>query len=128
MNPILAARVTMGIVLGSILLVTGCTTKRRADLKAQEAYLAGQQRAMAQQQLPAGNIIQIVGDVKRSVLEWSDGLTISQAIVEAEYQNARQPLAILVYRRGQILSVNPSDLLRGRDLVLEPGDRIELQR
>lgn len=115
--------------VGLTLFLTGCTTKKSADLKARESFLAGQQQAMAQwQQQAAGNSIQVTGEVRNGAVEWRDGLTLSQAIVEAEYDSPRDPREILVIRFGQVITVKPRDLLSGRDVVLQPGDRIEIRR
>jgi hypothetical protein len=120
--------VTIAVSLG-VMLNTGCTTKKGAELKAREAYVAGQQQAMSQgQQQAVGNTIRINGDVKTPVLEWTQGFMLSEALVEAEYQNRRDPLAIVIFRQGQVINVNPRELLRGRDVPLQPGDRIDIQR
>ena len=106
--------------------VAGCTTKSSARRDAQAAFVAGQQQAMQTQS--NGNTIQFIGDVKNPTVQWIDGMSLSQAIVAAEYQSERDPLNIVIFRRGQPIAVNPKDLLKGRDYLLEPGDRIELRR
>lgn len=112
----------------AIVALGGCTTKGRARAQAQEAYIAGQQQAMAQWQLlQPGNAITVVGDVRQSTVEWSEGLSLAQAILQAEYQGARDPREIVIIRRGQRIPVNVRQLLRGHDHLLEPGDRIEIQ-
>mgnify|MGYP002622465071 CR=1 FL=1 len=106
-----------------------CTTKSKARRDSQQAYLAGQQQAMAQwQQQQASTAIQILGDVKTNTIEWADGLTLANAIVAAEYQGNRDPREIIIHRRGQSFAVDVKRLLRGYDELLEPGDRIELRR
>ena len=114
------------VVVFLLAAVSGCTTKSAARREAQAAFQAGQQQAVQQQSL--GTSIRVVGDVKNTLIEWRDGLSLSQAIVEAEYQSERDPVDIVIIRRGQIISINPKRLLRGHDELLEPGDRIELRR
>jgi hypothetical protein len=111
-----------------LLFATGCITKSAADKRAHDAFLAGQQQTIQIQAAPTGDNIQVMGNVKNSTVEWVDGMSLSQAIVAAEYQDDRDPIEILIFRRGQVINVNPKDLLRGRDHLLEPGDRIQLRR
>ncbi len=89
--------------------------------------MAGQQQAIQAQQ-SLGQNVQIIGNVRNSTVEWFEGMSLSQAIVAAEYQETRDPREILIFRRGQVINVNPKELLRGRDHLLEAGDRIELHR
>ncbi|MBA4148583.1 MAG: hypothetical protein H0X66_10755 [Verrucomicrobia bacterium] len=108
-------------------LGSGCTTKTKARLHAQQAFNAGQQQAMVQLQQPSGDQIQVTGDVQYPHLTWSDGLTVAQAIVAAGYRGIREPQEIFIYRRGEAIAINPKALLRGEDVLLEPGDRIILR-
>ncbi|MFN7140753.1 MAG: hypothetical protein ACK4UN_15560 [Limisphaerales bacterium] len=108
--------------------MSGCTTKTKAQIQAQQAFIAGQQQAMAQmQQQQPGNVIQVVGDVQQPQIIWSDGLTLAETILAAGYRGFRDPQEIIIYRHGQAISVNPKALLRGEDELVEPGDRIILR-
>lgn len=109
------------------LVLAGCTTKSAAQREAQAAFLAGQQQSV-QGQPTSGQNVQVIGNVKNHSVEWTDGLSLSQALVAAEWQEERDPLDIFIFRRGQMIAVKPRDLLLGRDHLLEPGDRIEVRR
>lgn len=90
---------------------------------------AGAQRAAAEAVVPAGQpIITLHGPVQHSVLPWIDGLTLSQAIVDADYTGFMNPVLIRVLRQGQVVDeCKGVDLLHGHDIPLESGDVIIIQ-
>ena len=55
------------------------------------------------------------------------GLTLAQAIATANYQDSHDPKEIIITRNGQTATINPKNLLDGRDVPLELGDVIELR-
>lgn len=116
-----------GLLAGGLL--TGCTTKKQAQLQAQSAYIAGQREAMAQLQTAqtAGPDIIVRGPVAHPRVPWSEGLTLAQAIAAAGYQARQDPRSITVYRQSQSFPVNVRELLRRHDVPLEEGDVIELR-
>ena len=92
------------------------------------AYLAGQQAAYAQMQQQARNpSVTLVGPVQNPSVPWSEGLTLSRAIVTAVYSSQVDPTSIVIHRHGQELQFDPKRLLRGEDLPLESGDVVELR-
>lgn len=116
-------------IVAVALALCGCTTKREANLRAQEAFLAGQQQViLQQQQQTATTNIQITGDVRNQLIEWREGLRLTEALAEAVYIGNRDPGLIVIFGQNRIRSVNPKDLLRGKDELLQPGDRIEIRR
>jgi|GEM_PF-2383251 hypothetical protein len=69
------------------------------------------------------------GPVRKWVIPWTEELTLSKAILEAEYTGLWDPYRITVTRKGQVFEIKPKRLLQGLDdLPLEPGDIVELQR
>jgi hypothetical protein len=61
------------------------------------------------------------------VLPWTEDLTVTRAIVQAEYLGQRNPLTISIQRQGERLFVDPARLLLGIiDPWLEAGDILEL--
>jgi len=74
-------------------------------------------------------VVWIRGEVKNSVLPWTEELTVARAIVAADYTGIGDPYNILLIRQGQTRKINPRDLVKGRDdAVLEPGDMIVIER
>lgn len=64
---------------------------------------------------------------ERSV-EWEPGLTLAEALVEAEYVGAGQPREILLNRQGQVIFINVKKLMRNlENPVLQPGDVVEIR-
>lgn len=74
-------------------------------------------------------VVWIRGDVKNGVVPWNEELTLSRAIVAAQYIGLLDPHAISVLRAGETYKVNPRDLLKLRDdPVLQPGDVVVIER
>jgi protein involved in polysaccharide export with SLBB domain len=121
MKTSLVCLMLLAVVLG------GCTTKSRAKANAQSAYAAGQQQAFANMQEARRTSIRVLGSVRNPLVEWTDGLTLAQAIVAADYTSPRDPSEIVVSRQREQIRINPKDVLRGNDVPLEPGDTIELK-
>ena len=59
-------------------------------------------------------------------MPWVEGLTLAQAIATATYTAHGNPKEIILLRRGESATIDPKDLLNGRDVPLEPGDTITL--
>ena len=117
-------------VLGCWLILSlaafGCVTKSASRAQAQAAFAAGQQQSLRQDQSPT---VFVRGEVKKSVIPWTEGLTLARAIVAAEYTGLLNPKDIFLTRQGETHFIAASHLLRGQeDPLLEPGDLIELRR
>jgi hypothetical protein len=106
---------------------SGCTTRSQAKADARAAYLAGQKDAYASMARSQRTSIVVIGPVQNREILWTDGLTLAQAIVAANYTGHGNPTEIILLRRGESASVDPTDLLRGHDVPLEPGDTITLR-
>jgi|SRR5665213_62684 len=117
-------------ILFFALVVCGCTTRSTARLKAQNAFLAGQNMALQQQQAQAASQtpgVTVVGQVQNSRVSWVAGLTLAQAVATANYIGPDEPKQIIITRQGESAALDPKDLLNGTDFPLEIGDVIELR-
>src|SRR5664279_6215082 len=112
--------------LSAAALLAGCTTKSGAQAKAQQAYFAGQNAALRQQQAAQFSGVTIVGPVQNSQVPWVAGLTLAQAIATANYLDSHEPGEIIITRQGESAKLDPKVLLRGAQVPLEPGDVIEI--
>ena len=115
----------------SLLLLTGlaacgCTSRSKAQARAQAAYAAGQQQAIARMSEAQRTGIRVMGNVRNPEITWTDGLTLAQVIVAAEYLGQHNPRQIAVVRQRERFPVDPNALLRGQDVPLEPGDTVEI--
>ena len=108
-------------------VASGCTTRSQAKADAQAAYLAGQRDAFASMARSQRTSIIVIGPVQNREIPWADGLTLAQAIVAADYSAHGNPKEIILLRRGESAGIDPTDLLRGHDVPLEPGDTITLR-
>jgi len=108
------------------LAMSGCTTKSKAAARAREAYLAGERQAIASVSDAQRTSIRFIGPVRNVDVPWSEGLTLARAISAAGYTDIRDPRTIIVNRKNERIPFDPADLLRGKDLELEPGDTIEI--
>ena len=70
--------------------------------------------------------ITLSGPVRNRTIPWTEGLTVAEAIVSAEYLAASAPKSIYVTRNGGRIFVDPRQLLRGNDFLLEAGDAVEI--
>ena len=124
-----AFRVCAGVLAGiGVLLSSGCVSKTKADAQARAAFFVGQQQATQQLQPQGrGPIITMMGEVKNKLLPWTIGLTLSEAIVAAEYYGARDPIEILIIRNGEQIQIDPKRLLSGEDIPLQPRDIVALK-
>jgi len=117
-------------VIGPLLLaalVSGCVSKSTAKAQAQAAYLAGQRDGMMMA-ASQGPSVWVIGNVKTTAIPWTQDLTLSKALVAAEYRGAKDPSEIIVQSKGQQpLHIHPQQLFQGEDMPLQAGDRIEIR-
>lgn len=100
-------------------LVAGCHCPRPSQ------PAAAAPSATIQNDVPA--TVMVKGNVLNSTVPWTDDLTVSKAILIAEYVGMRDPVSISVRREGELFFVSPTRLLQGIvDPWLEPGDILEL--
>jgi hypothetical protein len=118
-----------GVAISLVLtmLLAGCESKKTADLEARQAYMAGQQQAVKQWQSQRPLQVVVQGPVRYPVVPWEENLTLTKAIVTADYTGFLNPKLIRVIREGQVIEeLQGIDLLKGRDVPLQPGDIIAL--
>ena len=108
------------------LVACGCTTKSTARLRAQNAFLAGQNEALRQSAAPNFSGVTIIGAVQNKQVPWVAGLTLAQALATANYIGEQEPKHILITRQGESAGLDARVLLDGTVIPLEPGDVIEL--
>jgi hypothetical protein len=119
---------TVALCLLLVFFAAGCVSKKKAALEAQQAYVTGQTRALqAQQQAAAqqGPVVFVQGPVRNPVVPWKEDMTLSQAIVAADYTAFMNPELIRVIRNGQVAGeFKGIDLLHHQDMALEAGDTV----
>lgn len=108
------------------LAASGCTTRSSARLKAQNAFLAGQNVALRQAAAPNFNGVTVLGAVQNQQVPWVAGLTLVQAVATANYAGEREPKHIVITRQGERAGLDAKILLDGTVVPLEVGDVIEL--
>ena len=108
----------------------GCVSKSKADAKAREAFLAGQQQAMARMQQTQlqtqGPSVTVNGEVRNHVVPWTEGLTLAKALLAADYYGTADPGQIFVVHNGRATRIEAKQLLTGVDIPLQPGDIVQL--
>ena len=108
-----------------VLVAAGCASKSKTKADAEAAFVAGQQQAWTQIQQMRPNSVRVIGPVHQPLIEWTEKLTLAEAIVAAGYQGP-DPRIIVVRRNGQPIAVDPQRLLSGDDMPLERGDVVEI--
>jgi hypothetical protein len=110
-----------------LLVLTGCETKKEAEMQAHEAYMEGQAQAAKQWQEQQPPQVFMRGPVRHPAIPWTNGLTLAQAIVAAEYTGYMNPIFIRVIRNGQMVEeMKGIDLLHHHDFPLEAGDVVDI--
>ncbi|HEX5398881.1 MAG TPA: hypothetical protein VFY06_07525 [Verrucomicrobiae bacterium] len=112
-----------------VFLISGCTTRSNAAAQAHEAFIAGQNAALRQQQLQAAQTpgITVVGPVKNPHVPWVVGLTLVQAVATANYVGPESPKSIdITTAKGLRQTLSPDALSSSQPVVLQPGDIVEL--
>src|SRR5215470_16210870 len=109
----------------SLLAIGGCASSSTGLTPAKDIYHApAGQAALMQAQGPS---VMVVGDVRRNIIAWNQTLTLSQAIKIAQYQGPR-PKRFTVLRDGQQpMRLDAAAFFQGQDIVLEVGDRVEIE-
>jgi hypothetical protein len=122
--------IALAFVLLLAAVLGGCVSRSKAQAQARLAYLAGQRDARAQmeQEKARGPGVTFLGPVRSPLIPWFDGLTLSQAIVNAHCYAASDPNTIVIRRNDQEIQVDPKKLLAGEDIPLQAGDVIELRQ
>ncbi len=117
------------VLLGLALGVSGCTTTSKARREAQAAFEAGQRQAQEARQTQQGPVVYFRGPVRKSVVPWTEDLTLAKALLQAEYTGLWDPHLITLTRQGETFRIDPKRLLNGQDDVpLKPDDLVEVQR
>lgn len=120
---------SIALVICALMLLGLCGCgKSQHDKRLLQAYTAGQNQAMAQEQAKRTKVF-INGFVKNHVIDFTAELTLAEALVKAEYNGINDPHKIFIIRNGQPLEVNPRRLLNGLvNPMLQAGDVVELVR
>jgi hypothetical protein len=116
------------VTLPFAIALSGCVTKSTADAKARAAFVAGQQRAMEnmRQLQTQGPTVIFTGPVRNVLVPWTADLTLAKALLAADYFGKNDPSAITIRRGGEEIRVDPTKLLGGDDVPLQPRDIIDI--
>ena len=72
--------------------------------------------------------ITVIGPAARPQIPYNEGLVLSRALVLAGYQNQGAGRVVVIRKEQQPMYMEARALLNGdQDIVLEPGDRIEIR-
>ena len=107
-------------------LVAGCVSQSTARVREREAFVKGQQEMLKQQQ-PQQPTILFRGLIRQPRVPWTEGLTLAQGILAANYNGAGNPGHIRIIRQGHAYPIDVQLLLRGQeDPLLEAGDIVDI--
>ncbi len=110
----------------TVLSLCGCVSKTKVQAEVRAAYAAGQRDAYAHMAADQRTSVKVFGPVQNPEVSWVEGLTLAQAVATANYMAHGNPQEIILLRRGESATIDPSDLLNGHDVPLEPGDTVTL--
>src|SRR5260370_36144912 len=115
-------------IFGVLLLalgLAGCTTKSKSNAQAREAFVAGQQQALARMLQARAPNVTVLGPVHNPVMPWTEDLTLAKAIIAADYFGKTDPKGIVIRRNGQVMAIDPNQLLGGQAGPLQAGAAVE---
>jgi hypothetical protein len=107
-------------------LAHGCTTRNRARAEVERAYHAGQASGLKEAGKRERNIF-FSGPVQNPLVPWTENLTLAQGLLAAHWLAAEAPRLIVLKRGEAQTEMTGQQLLAGEDILLLPGDIIELQ-
>ena len=107
--------------------LSGCVSESKAQAQALEAYIAGEQAAMARL-AEAHNkpVVSFIGPFQNPMVSWTHDLTLAKAIIAAGYLGTADPTHIMIVRNGQAIPIDPKQLLSGEDIPLAAGDLVQI--
>lgn len=112
----------------AVVQLAGCVSEAEARRQAEAAFIQGQIQAREARQQPPPAAVFFRGNVRNAIVAWEDGMTLAEAILEADYQGVETPRTIrITSHTGESFSVDPERLLRGEDYFLEAGDVIWIE-
>jgi len=117
--------VSLSILLSSL---SGRTTKSQAKAQARDAFVAGEQAALARVAQTHKPMVSFIGPVKNPTIPWTHELTLAKAILAAGYLGSSEPTQIMIVRNAQAIPIDPKRLLSGEDIPLASGDLIQINQ
>lgn len=107
--------------------LSGCITRSQSRADAEAAYKAGEHDAYARIAALQRTSVVVIGPVQNPEVQWTEGLTLAQAILATNYTGHGNPKEITLMRQGETTKIDPKDLLRGNDVPLQPGDTVMIR-
>jgi hypothetical protein len=106
----------------------GCVSQKKAKMEARAAFVSGEQQAMQARihaQEAQGPVVFLQGPIQNPVVQWRENMTLSEAIVDANYTAFMNPRLVRLIRGTQVVGeLKGIDLLHHQDLDVQPGDTI----
>jgi len=106
---------------------SGCITRLQSVLTRKRLTKPDNAMRMPASPLCNAQRVVVIGPVQNPEVQWTEGLTLAQAILAANCTGHRNPKEIILTRQGETTWIDPKDLLRGNDVPLQPGDTITIR-
>jgi hypothetical protein len=111
------------------LSLSGCVSASKAKAKEREAYIAGEQAAMARMADAHDKpVVSFIGPFQNPTVPWTHDLTLAKAIIAAGYLGTADPTHIMIIRNAQAIPIDPKRLLSGEDIPLVAGDLVQINQ
>ena len=112
------SRLSIGLLL---LVIAGCSSPSQRNAATMDEVLGTSSPV-------AGNSVSVSGQVRRTVIPWNETLTLRQAFILSGYFGPSSGMQLGVHRGKEMpMYIDMQNLYHGQDMLLEPGDRIEIQ-
>jgi hypothetical protein len=122
----LTHRLCLGaMTIAALTAGAGCTSSSKARAQADAAYRAGQQQAVRNEEARKRGIT-FTGPISNSLIPWTEGLTLAQAIAAAAWNAKTDPRLIILTRGAEIVTMTPQQALEAADEPMQPGDHVDM--
>jgi hypothetical protein len=113
------------LIIAALVAGIGCTSSSKARSQADAAYRAGQQQAVRNEEARKRGIA-FTGPVSNSLVPWTEGLTLAQAIAAAGWNAKTDPRLILLTRGTEVVTMTPQQALEAAGEPMQPGDHVDM--
>jgi hypothetical protein len=122
----LTRRLSLGaMTIATLAAATGCTSNPKARAQADAAYRAGQLQAVRNEDARKRGIV-FTGPISNSLIPWTEGLTLAQAIAAAGWNAKTDPRLIILTRGNEVVTMTPQQALEAADEPMQPGDHVDM--
>jgi hypothetical protein len=113
------------MAVATLVAGTGCTSSARSRAQADAAFRAGQEQSLRNEEARKRGIA-FTGPVRSSLVPWTEGMTLGQAIAAAGWNTKGDPRLIILTRGTEVVTMTPQQALEAAVEPVHPGDHVDM--